>query len=44
MRRWIFWEFARASWQYDLVVALLLAFVLRHGMAKILEDLLQEGH
>ena len=27
MRRWIFWEFARASWQYDLVVALLLAFI-----------------
>ena len=27
MRRWIFWEFARASWQYDIVVALLLAFI-----------------
>jgi hypothetical protein len=27
MRRLIFWEFPRASWQYDLVVALLLAFI-----------------
>ncbi len=27
MRRWIFWDFARASWQYDIVVALLLAFI-----------------
>jgi hypothetical protein len=27
MRRWIFWEFARASWQYDIVVALLLVFI-----------------
>jgi len=27
MRRWIFWEFARASWQYDIVVAVLLAFI-----------------
>ncbi len=27
MRRWIFWEFPRASWQYDIVVALLLAFI-----------------
>ncbi len=27
MRRWIFWEFERASWQYDLVVALLLVFI-----------------
>ncbi len=27
MRRLIFWEFPRASWQYDVVVALLLAFI-----------------
>lgn len=27
MRRWIFWDFSRASWQYDIVVALLLAFI-----------------
>ncbi len=27
MRRWIFWEFARASWQYDVIVAVLLAFI-----------------
>jgi hypothetical protein len=27
MRKWIFWEFARASWQYDIVVVLLLAFI-----------------
>lgn len=27
MRRWIFWEFPRASWQYDIVVALILAFI-----------------
>ncbi|WP_031500746.1 hypothetical protein [Bryobacter aggregatus] len=27
MRRWIFWEFARASWQYDIIVALLLVFI-----------------
>jgi hypothetical protein len=27
MRRWIFWEFPRASWQYDIIVALLLAFI-----------------
>jgi hypothetical protein len=28
MRRLIFWDFPRASWQYDIVVALILAFVL----------------
>lgn len=27
MRRWIFWEFPRASWQYDVIVALILAFI-----------------
>jgi hypothetical protein len=27
MRRLIFWDFPRASWQYDVVVALLLAFI-----------------
>jgi hypothetical protein len=27
MRRLIFWEFPRASWQYDVVVALILAFI-----------------
>lgn len=27
MRRWILWEYARASWQYDVIVALLLAFI-----------------
>jgi predicted SnoaL-like aldol condensation-catalyzing enzyme len=27
MRKWIFWEFARASWQYDIVVVVLLAFI-----------------
>jgi hypothetical protein len=27
MRRWIFWEFSRGSWQYDVIVALLLAFI-----------------
>jgi hypothetical protein len=26
-RKLIFWEFARASWQYDLVVALILIFI-----------------
>jgi len=26
-RRLIFWDFARASWQYDLVVALILIFI-----------------
>ena len=25
--RWIFWDFKRASWQYDVVVALILAFI-----------------
>ena len=28
MRRLIFWEFPRASWQYDVVVALILGFIL----------------
>jgi hypothetical protein len=27
MRRLLFWEFPRASWQYDIVVALILAFI-----------------
>jgi hypothetical protein len=27
MRKLIFWEFPRASWQYDVVVALILAFI-----------------
>ncbi|MDR3717791.1 MAG: hypothetical protein P4K98_03260 [Bryobacteraceae bacterium] len=27
MRRLIFWEFPRMSWQYDIVVALILAFI-----------------
>ena len=27
VKRLIFWEFARASWQYDIVVALILAFI-----------------
>jgi hypothetical protein len=27
MRRWIFWEFSRGSWQYDVIVAVLLAFI-----------------
>ena len=27
MRRLFFWEFARTSWQYDIVVALILAFI-----------------
>lgn len=27
MRRLIFWDFPRASWQYDIVVALILAFI-----------------
>jgi hypothetical protein len=26
-RKLIFWEFARASWQYDIVVALILVFI-----------------
>ena len=26
-KQFIFWEFARASWQYDIVVALILAFI-----------------
>lgn len=26
-RRLIFWDFARASWQYDIVVALILLFI-----------------
>ena len=28
MRRLIFWEFPRTSWQYDVVVALILGFIL----------------
>lgn len=27
LSRLVFWEFARASWQYDLVVALILIFI-----------------
>jgi hypothetical protein len=27
LRRFIFWDFARASWQYDVMVGLILAFV-----------------
>jgi hypothetical protein len=27
MRRLFFWEFSRTSWQYDIVVALILAFI-----------------
>jgi len=27
MRRLIFWDFPRASWQYDLIVIVLLAFI-----------------
>lgn len=27
LRRFIFWEFARATWQYDVMVGLILAFV-----------------
>jgi hypothetical protein len=27
MRRLIFWDFPRASWQYDIVVGLILAFI-----------------
>jgi hypothetical protein len=27
MKRLIFWDFPRASWQYDLAVALILAFI-----------------
>lgn len=27
MKRLIFWDFPRASWQYDVVVALILAFI-----------------
>ena len=27
MRRLLFWEFPRASWQYDIVVGLILAFI-----------------
>lgn len=27
VRKLIFWEFARASWQYDVVVALILVFI-----------------
>ena len=27
LKRLIFWEFARGSWQYDVVVAIILAFI-----------------
>jgi len=27
LKRLIFWDFARASWQYDVVVAVILAFI-----------------
>jgi hypothetical protein len=27
VRRFIFWDFARATWQYDIMVGLILAFV-----------------
>ncbi|HUQ95101.1 MAG TPA: hypothetical protein VM120_25715 [Bryobacteraceae bacterium] len=27
MRKFIFWEFPRASWQYDVMVGLILAFI-----------------
>jgi hypothetical protein len=27
LRRFVFWEFPRASWQYDVMVGLILAFV-----------------
>ena len=27
MRRWLFWEFPRATWQYDVMVGLILAFI-----------------
>jgi hypothetical protein len=27
LRKLVFWEFARASWQYDIVVALILLFI-----------------
>ena len=27
LRRFIFWDFARATWQYDVMVGLILAFV-----------------
>ena len=27
LKRFIFWDFARASWQYDVVVAIILAFI-----------------
>jgi hypothetical protein len=27
LRRFVFWDFARASWQYDVMVGLILAFV-----------------
>lgn len=27
LKRFIFWEFPRAGWQYDIVVALILAFI-----------------
>src|SRR3954453_8870006 len=27
LKRFILWDFARASWQYDIIVALILAFI-----------------
>jgi hypothetical protein len=27
MKRWILWDFARASWQYDVIVGIILAFI-----------------
>lgn len=27
MKRYIFWEYARGSWQYDVIVGLILAFI-----------------
>ena len=27
LKRFIFWEYPRASWQYDIIVALILAFI-----------------
>ncbi len=27
LRRFILWDFARATWQYDLIVAIILAFI-----------------
>lgn len=27
MKRWIFWEFSRTSWQYEVIVVLILVFI-----------------